>query len=186
MEVADPLVAKGVPARPSEPYAGDRLKDHGARRKQEAGKYDRPRNPGDLARVTAPMRHQHEESDASTRTEQDCSAQLALPVRAADVADIGRAAGRLHPEQFLEVDRLALGLDLLRALLRRVDERRCEEGMPQRAMTISRPSGTFRTMGAGWSGKMPGMLGKLPTLLFSALNRRRTHPRSSSLSRDCT
>jgi hypothetical protein len=33
------------------------------------------------------------------------------------VADIGRAAVRLHPEQFLEIDRLALGFQFRSALL---------------------------------------------------------------------
>ena len=45
-----------------------------------------------------------------------------LPVNAADIPDVRRAAVRLHPEQFLEVDGLALGLQFLRALLRRVHQ----------------------------------------------------------------
>jgi hypothetical protein len=38
------------------------------------------------------------------------------------IADIGRAAVRLHPEQLLEVDRLALGFELRGALLGRLHQ----------------------------------------------------------------
>jgi len=36
---------------------------------------------------------------------------------------VGRATVQLHPEQFLEIDGLALGLQLFRALLGRVHQR---------------------------------------------------------------
>jgi hypothetical protein len=45
------------------------------------------------------------------------------PVLALHVADVGRAAVRLHPEQLLEIDRLAPGLELRGALLGRLHQR---------------------------------------------------------------
>jgi hypothetical protein len=47
-------------------------------------------------------------------------------------------------------------------------------GMPQRAITISRsPSAPRRTIGAIWSGKMPGNSGRLPVRSLRARNRSR-------------
>ncbi len=40
-----------------------------------------------------------------------------LPVRAGDVADVGSAAVGLYPQQLLEIDRRALGLEFLGAFL---------------------------------------------------------------------
>ena len=46
--------------------------------------------------------------------------------------------------------------------------------MPQRAMTSSRsPSGPTRTIGAIWSGKMPGNKGRLPVRSCPARNQSR-------------
>jgi hypothetical protein len=45
------------------------------------------------------------------------------PVFARHVADVGGAAIRLHPKQFLEVDRLALGLQLFGSLLGGIHQR---------------------------------------------------------------
>ena len=49
--------------------------------------------------------------------------QPSRPVLALQIADVGRAAVRLHSEQFLEIDRLALGLQLLGSLLSGVHQR---------------------------------------------------------------
>jgi hypothetical protein len=47
-------------------------------------------------------------------------------------------------------------------------------GMPQRATTNSRsPSALLRTIGASWSGKIPGNAGRLPVLSWTARNRPR-------------
>ncbi len=47
----------------------------------------------------------------------------ALPMLAGDIADIGRPAIRLHPQQLLEIDDLALGLELSRPRLRGIEQR---------------------------------------------------------------
>ncbi|MNT76752.1 hypothetical protein D3C72_2157940 [compost metagenome] len=45
-----------------------------------------------------------------------------------------------------------------------------DDGMPQRARASSRiPSAPVRTMGAGWSGKIPGMGARLPVRSRMAL-----------------
>jgi len=75
--------------------------------------------------------------------------QLALPVRAVDVADVGGADVRLHPEQPLEIDWLALASSLWAPFFVASISAPCELGMPHRAVTISRPSGELRTSGAG-------------------------------------
>jgi hypothetical protein len=40
--------------------------------------------------------------------------------------------------------------------------------MPQRIMVSSRPSLALRTTGAGWSGKTPGIGGRLPKIPFNS------------------
>ncbi len=49
--------------------------------------------------------------------------QPSRPVFALHVADVGRAAVRLHPQQFLEIDGLALGLQLFGSFLGGVHQR---------------------------------------------------------------
>jgi hypothetical protein len=49
----------------------------------------------------------------------------------------------------LEVDRLAFGFEFLRALFGGVISARDDDGMPQRAITSSRPPEALRTIGAG-------------------------------------
>jgi hypothetical protein len=50
-------------------------------------------------------------------------AEPSRPVFALHIADVGRPAVRLHPEQFLEVDRIALGPQLFGPLLCGVHQR---------------------------------------------------------------
>ena len=66
-------------------------------------------------------------------------AQPSRPVLALHVADVGRAAVRLHPEQFLEIDRLALGL---------AASRRASWSPPSaRAATTACPTAPWRARG---------------------------------------
>jgi hypothetical protein len=75
-------------------------------------------------------------------------AEPAGPVVALYIADVGRPAVRLHSEQFLEVDRLALGLQLSARFLVASINAFDDDGMPHRAVASSRPSAPLRTIGA--------------------------------------
>jgi hypothetical protein len=71
-------------------------------------------------------------------------------MRTADVPDVRGSAVGLHPQQFLEIDRLALGFELLRALFFVASINAfCEDGMPHLAMASTRPPPPLRTIGAG-------------------------------------
>jgi hypothetical protein len=62
------------------------------------------------------------------------------PVFALHVSDIGRAAVRLHPEQFLEVDRLPIGFQFRGRLFVAAIRACCNDNMTHLAVVSSRPS----------------------------------------------
>ena len=85
------------------------------------------------------------------------------------VADVGRAAVWLHPQQFFEIDRLPFASSFAARFLASCICTNCDDGIPQRAIINSRtPSGAFRTIGAMVSGNMPGSGGRLPVVSRSA------------------
>jgi hypothetical protein len=84
-------------------------------------------------------------------------------VFALHVADVRRAGVRLDPEQFLEVDRLALGFQFCGTLVRRFHQRMLRRRHTQRAVASSRPAALARTIGALKSGNTPAMGARLPT-----------------------
>jgi hypothetical protein len=95
----------------------------------------------------------------------------APPVRAVDVANIGRSTVRLHAQQLLEVDRLALGFESLRALLGGIQQRpRRRRHAPARHHRLA----AIRSV-AHYRRRVirPGIGARLPTRLLSAPNSRR-------------
>jgi hypothetical protein len=79
-----------------------------------------------------------------------------------------------HPRQY--------GLPTLRILVIGAPPNCGGPGIPQRAMTSSRsPSAPLRTIGAIWSGKIPGNWGRLPVRSCRARKLRCTRPRPKGL-----
>jgi hypothetical protein len=70
-----------------------------------------------------------------------------------DVAYVGGAAIRLHPEQLLGVDYVTLGFKLLRPMFIASISACREDGVPYRAMTSSRRLDALRTINAESSEK---------------------------------